>query len=137
MRYTIKKKEQRFPIYNMDVDEYVVDTDRVFEGYLPGDLLCYITLFNIFELNIAIRVDGSLIFREWRVVPNGNFYLHTYEKAGEFVPTSPQLDTVAGLFSGRIKFEGIKLAVGASVQEVCPIDFKKEEERIGKTIYLA
>jgi len=137
MRYTIKKNEQRIPIYDMHVDEYVVDLHRPFGGYESGDLICDITLFDIFLLNIAIRKDGSLIFRSWSVTNNGNPYLHTSATKDDFTPTEEQINTVAGLFSGRICFEGLQLAVGASVQAICPIDVAKEEARIGKTIYLA
>jgi hypothetical protein len=54
-----------------------------------------------------------------------------------FVPTAEQIDTVNGLFSGRIKFEGLKIAVGGTVQRICPIDLQREEKLTGKKIYLA
>lgn len=137
MRYIIRKNEQDFPIHYMKVDEYVVDTRRPFEGYEPDDLICNITLFDNFRLEIAIRKTGLLIFRSWTIDKDGNSYLHTYEKPGDFIPTKEQVDTVAGLFSGRITYEGLKLAVGGTLQKICSIDIEKEEERMGKTIYLA
>ena len=121
-------------------DEYLVDLDRKFEGYKEGDLICYCApFFGIpLVLDIAIRRDGSLIFRGWTwTQERGNSYLHTDEKPGIFYSTQEQKETVAGLFSGRIRFEGLKLAVGATVQKVCPIDVKAEEERVGEKIYLA
>lgn len=65
----------------------------------------------------------------------GDIELREFEKP--FIPTEAQCNTVAGLFSGRIRFEGLKIAVGATVQALCPIDMDKEEERVGKRIYLA
>ena len=53
-----------------------------------------------------------------------------------FTPTEAQADTVNGLFSGRIKFEGLKLAVGSTLQRICPIDLQREEKLIGEKIYL-
>lgn len=128
-------------------NEYIVDTGRQFEGYKQGDLICYIyPFFDVpLRLEIAIRADGSLAFRKWDWRLGDNGYLHTDEKPERlcknsyekpFVPTEAQIDTVNGLFSGRIRFEGLKLPVGGTVQDICPIDVKREEELIGKTIYL-
>lgn len=132
-------------------DEYTVDLDRRMEAYIPGDLICYIYPFAPdlpLRLEIAIRADGSIAFRSWSFAARANnCYLHTAERSaaeceGEaygtpFIPTDAQVDTVNGLFSGRIKFEGLKLAVGASVQHICPIDVKREENLVGHPIYLA
>ena len=134
-----------------DGDEYTVDLDRKMDAYNPGDLICYISPFAPdvpLRLEIAIRADGSIAFRSWEFVSRGiNNYLHTAERSAEecegepyatpFVPTAAQVDTVNGLFSGRIKFEGLELAVGASVQRICPIDVKREEKLVGHPIYLA
>ena len=131
-------------------DEYTVDLGRKMEAYIPGDLICYISPFapNIpLRLEIAIRADGSIAFRSWSFAAGANNgYLHTAERSAEecegrafvipFIPTDAQVDTVNGLFSGRIKFEGLKLAVGASVQHICPIDVKREEKLVGHPIYL-
>ena len=46
------------------------------------------------------------------------------------------IDTVSGLFSERILYEGLHIPIGATVQEICPINIKREEELIGKKIYL-
>lgn len=111
---------------------YTIDVDRKFGGYQADNLICYINpFFGIpLKLEIAIRIDGSIVFRSltWT---QGNGYLHTHEKPvgketlSPFIPTQEQIDTVNGLFSGRIKFEGLALPVGATVQKICPIDVKK------------
>lgn len=119
-------------------NQYVVDTDRKFDGYNAGDLICCICpFFGIpLTLDIAIRTDGSIAFRSWGWGGKGNDYLHTHEKADSFTATEEQINTVNGLWSGRICFEGLYLAVGATVQKICPIDVKKEEALLGKKIYL-
>lgn len=132
-------------------DQYVVDLSRKFQGYEPGDLICNCNPFIgiPLRLNIAIRKNGELIFRGWEWHEGGSCYLHTneisekeYRESGKeyskpFIPTKEQIDTVNGLFSGRITFEDLKLAPGASLQKICPINVKREEELIGKKIYLA
>lgn len=131
--------------------DYTVDLYRRFEGYEHGDLICFASPWALsgvpLELEIAIRRDGSLIFRSWEWGGNRNNYLHTREKRAEdienqferpFIPTQAQIDTVNGLFSGRILFDGcLHLAPGASLQKICPIDVAAEEARVGKKIYLA
>lgn len=129
--------------YSPKKSDYTININREFGGYQDGDLICRINpFFEIpLKLEIAIRKDGSIIFRSWKWA-DGNPYLHTNEQpVGEtshpFIPTQEQIDTVSGLFSGRIKFEGLHLAIGATVQRICPVDVKKEEKLIGKKIYLA
>lgn len=134
-----------------DGDQYIVDLDRQFEGAEAGDIVCYVRPFfgvNLL-LELAIRADGSIAFREWDMHSDkGNNYVHTdalsekdAKEANKFykavVPTQEQIDTVNGLWSGRIRFEGLRLDVGNTLQRVCPIDVKKEEKLIGSTIYLA
>lgn len=120
--------------------QYIIDLDRSFtEGYERGDLICFIRPFIgvPLTLNIAIRKNGNVIFRSWEWKLGGyNPYLHTNEKPENFTATEEQCYTVNGLFSGRIKFEGLKLPIGATVQEICPIDVEKEERRINHKIYL-
>lgn len=135
---------------SFDGEQYVVDLSRKFEGYEPGDLKCYCTPFIglPLRLEIAIRSNGKLIFRAWEWSKSENYYLQTDEISEKdkehedtwrkpFVPTKEQVDTVNGLFSGRITFDGLKLAPGASLQKICPINVQREEELIGKKIYLA
>jgi hypothetical protein len=130
-------------------ENYTVDLSRPFGGYQPGDLICRCTPWIDMPLwlEIAIRVDGSIVFRSWHFRKGNNTYLHTYEKTEDdpgrcpitpaFHPTPEQCDTVAGLWSGRIRYEGLKLGVGASVQKICPIDVEEEEQKLGRTIYLS
>lgn len=131
-----------------DGDEYIVDLDRKFDGYENGDLICSCSPFDStgsfpLTLELAIRKDGTLVFRKWTFANNmSSVYLHTDINndnfpSSNFAATSEQIDTVNGLFSGRIKFEGLKLAIGRTMQLICPIDVKKEEQLIGKKIYLA
>ena len=129
-----------------DGDEYVIDLDRKFEGYYRGDLICTVSPFSRIPLTleIAIRNNGPLIFREWRFEKTVNPYLHTREKASKknmfdiiFIPTQMQVDAVNGLFSGRIKFEGLRLSPGGTLQAICPIDVKYEEFLNKQRIYLA
>ena len=133
-----------------DQDQYLVDLNRESDGYQPGDFICRINPFGIhlpLTLELAIRRDGALAFRAWTFNGDGNSYLHTDELCEAeakdvpfqhgFVPTAEQVNTVNGLFSGRIKFEGLQLNVGATVQKICPIDVAREERLTGQTIYLA
>lgn len=116
--------------------DYTIDTNRAFGGYQDGDLICYVhPFFGVpLQLEIAIRTNGDIIFRSWTWCYFGNSYLHTHES--KFQATPAQIDTVSGLFSGRIKFDGLELPVGASVQKICPINMQREEELTGKKIYL-
>lgn len=45
--------------------------------------------------------------------------------------------TINGLFSGRIKFEGLELAIGKTVLDLAPLDKQTEEQKCGHKIYLA
>lgn len=132
----------------MGIKDYTVDFTRDFEGYKAGDILCGVKPFPSvpLTLHIAIRRTGELIFRNWSwTSEDSNGYLHVCggydgvklyrERYGDSTPE--QRDTVSGLFSGRIKFDGLKLAVGATLQELCPVDVKREEELTQKKIYLA
>ena len=118
---------------------YEIDTYRHFGGYEIGDLVCYCTpFFGVpLKLEIAIRVNGDLIFRKWDWSLDRIRYLYTYEKPDKFIPTQAQCETVNGLWSGRIKFEGLKLDVGETVQDICPINVEQEEQLLNKKIVLA
>ena len=126
---------------------YEIDLDRKFGGYEKGDIICSCcpfggTSLKSLNLEIAIRRTGEIIFRGWGFGGNGNPYLHVYESDEERKrmreeATQEQRDTVSGLLSGRIAFEGLKLLPGTTLQEVCPVDIKREEELTGKRIYLS
>ena len=132
----------------MGIKDYTVNFTREFEGYKAGDIICGVRPFHSIPLTlfIAIRRTGEIIFRDWSwTSENSNNYLHVCggydgvnlyrERYGDSTPE--QRDTVSGLFSGRIKFDGLKLAVGATLQHLCPVDVKREEELTNKKIYLA
>ena len=124
--------------HTFEGDQYIIDMDRKMEPYEVGDLICFVDPFPGYpiRLYIAISVNGALKFRNWEFLDGGNNYLHTYETPAKFKATQEQIDTVNGLFSGRIRFEGLKIAVGATVQSVCPIDVEKEEKLTGEKIFL-
>lgn len=110
------------------------------EMYRKGGMICEVAPWEAsgcpITLDICICPDGTILKRSWKWVGNANFYLHTYSEAKDVDVTPEMQDTVSGLFSGRIKVDGVKLAVGASVQDICPIDVEAEEKRINKKIYL-
>lgn len=127
------------PTSRFDSDEYLIDLDRKFEGYENGDLICGLTPFYPMplRLEIAISRNGNLKFRAWKWVNGCNNYLHTYQKPNEFTATPEQIDTINGLFSGRIKFEGLELAIGKTVLDLARLDIEAEEQKCGHKIYLA
>lgn len=120
-------------------DFYEVDISRKFGEVEPGDIICYCHPFSSdlpLKLKIAIRINGDIIFMGWEFYYDRNHYLHTDYTSNDIKPTSEQVDTVNGLWSGRIRFEGLKLAVGKSLCDLCTINIKREEELIGRRIYL-
>lgn len=120
-----------------------IDVRQNYTGkkYEKGSLLCRVTPWDSQDcpltLDIAITPSGEILFRGWDWRGNGNAYLHTYSEPSEVEVTEDMINTVSGLFSGRIKYEGIKIPVGATVQAICPIDVAEEEALLGKKIYLA
>lgn len=121
-------------------NEYVVDLWRKFEGYEPGDIIIQGNPFGTndklpLELCIAIRKDGSLIFRSWKFKPV-NGYFHVDNICNNIIPTDQQIDTVAGLYSGRINYEGLELSLGKTLLQLCPFEVREEEKRINKKIFL-
>lgn len=130
-------------------EEYLINLERKFEGYEKGDLVISGNPFSSdlfpLSLQLAIRINGDIIFRSWSFSTSANSYFHTNEKSekncNEFAPafkaTPEQIDIINGLFSGRITYEGLKIAIGDSIQHICPINIKKEEKLTGNKIYLA
>ena len=124
------------------IDGTTIDTDKRDKiVYKEGGMICKIAPWNYsgcpLTLGITICKDGSILHRGWDWNGDGNHYLHTNEADTCVQPTPEMAETIAGLFSGRILVDGLKIPVGASVQHVCPIDVKAEEKRTGSTIYLA
>jgi len=119
------------------IDNHEINIRKNYERvYEKGSMLCRVTPFDCpLTLEIAITPSGEIIFREWNWNNSGNGYLHVYNK--DINVTKEMIDTVNGLFSGRILVEGLKLAIGNSIQELCPINLEKEEELSGKKIYLS
>lgn len=136
--------------------DYTVDPhyDARYNGHKddfhqPGDICCFCDPFYDVPLllDFAIRANGSLFLRNWSwdvgQYHQGSAYVHTYDAPKTesapwgVIPTPEQIDTVNGLFSGRIKAFGLKLAIGRTLQLICPIDVAAEEKKVGHTIYLA
>ena len=130
--------------YRFEGKSYTFDPQRKMEPYTLGDLICDVTpFFGIpFRLGFAIRSDGNMAFREWSpTMAVDATYIQTIERLdGEspFHPTEQQIDTISGLFSRRLNFEGLYLPPGASLMMFCPPDVAdREEKRIGHKIYLS
>lgn len=127
--------------YYFPGDEYVIDLDRKIEDDQPDSLICNIAPWATagipLTLEIAICKSGEIVFRFWDWSGNANEYLHTAETPETYTATEAQKETVAGLFSGRIRFDGLRLTPGGTLQRVCPIDLDAEEKRINGKIFLA
>ena len=129
--------------YGKDI---TIDTDRRDKNLScpDGSMVCHVyPVFGLpLQLEIAITPDGTLIHRgyTWITGTQPNTYLHVseaHERLWPVTPTPAMAETLAGLFSGRITIDGIKIAVGATPQRICPIDLEAKEKRISKKIYLA
>lgn len=135
-------------------DEYVIDFGREREGEIDtGAIRCTIAPWStqaylyLMTLTIDIRRDGSMQFISWEYAnKEAVYYLQAAwltrrdHKEGRLVATTAQKETVLGLVSGRLRFEGLKLPVGQTVMEVAGLsgeDFEAEEARCGRKIVLA
>ena len=133
-------------------DEYVIDFGREREGEIDtGAIRCTIAPWStqsyLMTLTIDIRRDGSMQFISWEYANmEAVYYLQAAwltrrdHKEGRLVATTAQKETVLGLVSGRLRFEGMKLPVGKTVMEVAGLsveDFAAEEARCGRKIVLA
>lgn len=111
------------------------------EMYRVGGMICNVSPWGSsgcpITLEMCICPDGEILVRSWEWSGGTNHYLQTLSKPEEVMVTPQMKDTVSGLFSGRIKIDGIKIAVGKTVQDICPIDLETEEKRVGHQIYLA
>lgn len=98
--------------------------------YEKGSMLCRITPWYIkgcpLTLDLAITPSGEILFRSWDWSGGGCNYLHTYSEPSQVEVTEDMANTVNGLFSGRIKYEGLKLSIGGTIQKICPINVEKE-----------
>lgn len=122
---------------------HTIDTHRrdstVFErGSMIARIAPWSSMGCPLVLEIAITPSGRILHRGWDWSGYGNPYLHVYGGSPSDIIVTPEMcDTVAGLFSGRIKVDELKIAVGSSIQKICPIDLEAEEAKVGHTIYLA
>ena len=125
--------------YEIDLGKRMVDYDG------QGSIKCTVAPFIGIPLTLefAILKDGGIAFRHWAWNGGGNHYVHTsatndpQDRWNYVDPTPEQIDTVNGMFSGRILVEGLKLAPGKSLQQVCPVDIEAEEKRANKKLYIA
>jgi len=119
-----------------------IGTEYGSEMYRKGGMICRVAPWSSsgcpITLSICICPDGAILKRAWDWVTTSgtNPYLHAISKQEDVEVTDAMRDTVGGLFSGRILVDGVKIAVGASVQEICPIDLEKEEQVVGKKIFV-
>lgn len=129
-----------------DGRSYDIDTDRRMDEFQKDALYCdCCPFFGVpLELTLKIYKSGKIGFHSWHWIQPRSIYnpylhtcCHTEEELENYQATQEQIDTVSGLFSGRIDFEGIRLCPGATLQRVCPIDLEREEKLVGRKIYLA
>jgi hypothetical protein len=100
--------------------------------YKKGGMICSVAPWSSYDcpltLSVCICPDGEIINRGWTWHGDANSYLHTTSKPEDVIVTKEMRETVSGLFSGRIKIDGLNIGVGATVQNICPIDFTLEEK---------
>lgn len=131
----IASDERNRPFTGM---EYEFDMLRPPQPYQYGSIvLCGspFTRMGLYTmLTLAIQPDGSIVFRGWKEVQylaSEYFGLGAYYSEA-FTPTQNQRDTMDGLFSGRIRWEGLRILIGMMPQKICPINIEAEEKRWGK-----
>lgn len=111
------------------------------EIHRKGGMICKVSPWGAsgcpITLDICICPDGTILKRSWNWDGSLNPYLHTHSELEDIEVTNAMRDTVSGLFSGRILVDGVKIGVGVSVQNICPIDVEKEEQLTGNKIYCA
>ena len=118
---------------------YEVDFGRTERPRESGELTMVNTpFFGVkIELCLSIRPNGDIKFNRWRFVDYENQYLHVvHGTENDVKPTAAMQESLSGLLSGRLNFEGIHLPVGGTPQDICNIDISKEEKLTGKKIYL-
>jgi hypothetical protein len=119
---------------------FEVKVGKNYQGkvYEPGSMIISgCPFFGVpLALDLSITPAGEILFRGWRWVDGQNTYFHTTDRPENVEVTPEMQSTISGLFSGRILYEGIKIAIGASIQKLCPLDLEREERLIGRKIYL-
>ncbi len=125
-----------------DGDDYEINPNRKADVIPKGCIFLYGCPFAEMGfpvvLRIAISPDGTILFNGWDFCGSGCLYFHVEKWSLPYYlrqkPTKKQAETISGLFSGRIKWEGIRLLIGMTPQEVCPIDIEAEAARWGKKV---
>lgn len=118
--------------------EYIINPQRPAEPYTPLSLMIYGNPFaNIglgVLLGLAIHTDGTILFRGWELNQHATspYFYPTKDCPQSMQLTQKQKDTVAGLFSGRILFEGLRLLIGSQIQQLCPVNIEAEARRFHK-----
>lgn len=131
----IKSDEKDRPFTEM---EYEFDMTRPAEPRNPESIVLSGSPFTKMGLNtlltLAIQPDGSIAFRGWKEEKYcvAEYFSLDAIYSESFSPTQKQRDTMAGLFSGRIRWEGLRILIGMMPQKICPINIKAEEKRWGR-----
>ncbi len=143
MIISVKKEKFSSPFVQ---DEYLVNLSRDRERLSSDDLVisgCPFGNALPLELSIAVKSDGTLAFRQWKFVKASNIYFHTRQRLAGLddtpvglgiKPTQEQIDTITGLWSERILFEGLKIPIGETIWTLCPIDTVSESKKLGKPV---
>jgi hypothetical protein len=91
-------------------------------------------------LHVAIGTNGNIKYVWSFDRKRANNYLHLDEDYAEYnqkvAVTDKMMETIEGLFSGRIKIDGLRISVGATAQ-LRRLNLEEEEKRCGQSIYLA
>ena len=136
-------KVRRNELDPFEADEYEIDLDYMnFNRDMRGCIRAQCApIFGLpITLNVDICPDGHVEVCNWCFDGNTNRYLHVSSIWKDVKPTEAQRETVLGIFSGRVRVEGLKLAVGKSLQDLCDItaaDLQAESNRVGSQILLA
>jgi hypothetical protein len=117
---------------------------KIYPAACPNAVLLCAKLWDIEGLNVTLQVaigtDGCLK-HAWTFEPKrANGYLHLdpdYEEHNKCIRiTDGMMETIEGLFSGRIKIDGLHIPVGASAQ-LRKLDIEAEQKRSGHPIFLS
>lgn len=140
----------KITFHNYDATVDTNDTDQVKYSAEMTEGCMILTICPFMDcplrLEFAILQSGEILIRSWWWDGRGNHYAHLDEihtimhentPLWPIVPTKEMAESLAGLFSGRIRVRGLKIPIGGTPQNYCPIDVAAEEVRLGKTLYLA
>ncbi len=130
--------------------EYTVDTERRPDPGRTRDAIpCLCQPFHGIPLTLKLNIEpsGVLLFHSWEWNDGGTSYLHTriiepeyWDYRPHFQATPQQRETVAGLLSRRLTWEGLPLHPGLSLERAVALseaDIAAEEKRQGRKMYFA